>query len=229
MVFNHHGDLVKDHMCGDYHGGDGLHMIEVVERELLQAPAIYLGREPFASVSKLAAQVASGKNTAGAVKTAEQRLAAEKEAATKKELTRLLDGVVRYRDRKMKRVEASLASRPGRVIPALKALQKQLKGTELGTSVEERLKALEGSADLKAAVALEKKLEKARKTLGRLPPCRECKKRKRKAADPACAACRAALGPIFAKLAKPLRQAVEANPDLPFVKTVRAFLARLGK
>ncbi|NJN14328.1 MAG: hypothetical protein HC813_01385, partial [Planctomycetes bacterium] len=61
LVFDHHGDLAHHHMCGDYHGGDGLGMIDWVEKLLKAAPEIYLGREPFAAHADLAAKVASRK------------------------------------------------------------------------------------------------------------------------------------------------------------------------
>ena len=55
MVFDHHGDLVHHHMCGDYHGGDGLKMIDLVDQLLADVPAMYLGKQPFTAVKRLAA------------------------------------------------------------------------------------------------------------------------------------------------------------------------------
>ena len=42
MVFDHHGTLIREHMCGDYHGGDGLAMIEWVDKLLADAPDEFL-------------------------------------------------------------------------------------------------------------------------------------------------------------------------------------------
>ena len=64
MVFDHTGKLVRHHMCGDYHGGDGLEMIDWVEKLLKKAPEIYLGAEPFEVHTKLAARVQTGKGLA---------------------------------------------------------------------------------------------------------------------------------------------------------------------
>ena len=57
MVFDHHGKLVQHHMCGDYHGGDGLEMIEWVDKLLQDAPGIYLGKEPFEHAPKIVAHL----------------------------------------------------------------------------------------------------------------------------------------------------------------------------
>ena len=76
-VFDQHGDLVHHHMCGDYHGGDGLKMIEIVDKLLKSVPAIYLGKEPFTAVPKLAKQVGAKKNLAAAIKEIEKRKTAE--------------------------------------------------------------------------------------------------------------------------------------------------------
>ncbi len=46
MVFDRHGKLVREHMCGDYHGGDGLGMIDWVKKLLKETPPVYLGRWP---------------------------------------------------------------------------------------------------------------------------------------------------------------------------------------
>ena len=47
MVFDHTGKLAHHHMCGAYHGGDGLKMIEWVDDLHEKTPAISLGDEPF--------------------------------------------------------------------------------------------------------------------------------------------------------------------------------------
>ena len=57
MVFDQHGDLAYHHMCGGYHGGDGLAMIDRVDKLLKETPEIYLGKEPFEAVPKLAAKL----------------------------------------------------------------------------------------------------------------------------------------------------------------------------
>ena len=41
MIFDHRGRLVREHMGGAYHGGDGLAMIEWVDKLLLEAPSIW--------------------------------------------------------------------------------------------------------------------------------------------------------------------------------------------
>ena len=53
MVFDHTGKLRRQHMGGAYHGGDGLEMIEWVDRLLKETPAIWLGNEPFQHLADL--------------------------------------------------------------------------------------------------------------------------------------------------------------------------------
>ena len=61
MVFDHRGRLIREHMCGDYHGGDGLEMIEWVEKALKDAltgqPSKYITR-----VANRALNVMNGTN-----------------------------------------------------------------------------------------------------------------------------------------------------------------------
>ena len=54
MVFDHHGNLAYHHMCGQYHGGDGLEMLTWIDRLLMDTPEIYLGKEPYKHEAKLA-------------------------------------------------------------------------------------------------------------------------------------------------------------------------------
>ena len=67
LVFDHTGRMVHRHMCGDYHGGDGLKMIEWVDELLEKAPEIWLGEEEFATHAKLAERIAAKKHLDKAV------------------------------------------------------------------------------------------------------------------------------------------------------------------
>jgi hypothetical protein len=228
MVFNHHGDLVRHHMCGGYHGGDGLKCIALVEELLLHTPAIYLGREPFETIPKLAAKVKSGKGYAPAVKTSEERLASGKEdEGTAAELKRLLQGVERYRDRHLRRAEKQMANRPSLVIPHLLRLEKELKGTAMGEPVTRRIADLKSSNAIKTAEGMEKKFAKIRMSLERPGPCKDCKRRRRKRMNLGCTVCRQLHGPVIAKVRKQLEELAATNPELPIAETIRAFAKRL--
>ncbi|MHC4780923.1 MAG: hypothetical protein ACYTFG_20315 [Planctomycetota bacterium] len=229
MIFDHHGDLVYDHMCGSYHGGDGLKCIEKVEELLLHAPAIYLGRKPFEVVPKLAEKIASGKGFASTVKSVETRLQSgeESEAATA-ELKRLMKGVIRHRDKGLREAEVVLATRPSSVVKQLARLEKELKGTALAAPVSDRLAELKGSKGLRTATEMEKKFVKIRKSLERLAPCKDCKRKRIKSMSPACPTCRSQYGPVLAKLKQQLTGLADTNPDLPISKTIREFAQGLG-
>ncbi|MHC4134897.1 MAG: hypothetical protein ACYS0K_07930 [Planctomycetota bacterium] len=169
MVFDQHGKLAYHHMCGGYHGGDGLAMIEWVDKLLKKTPAIYLGEAPFASVPKLAARVGAKKGLPAAVKEVETRLAAAR-GEEQAELVRLQTAVVRYGDRQLTRVERLYATQPARVLPTLEALAKDLKGADLAAPVEEKLAADKKSADLKRSIAVHKSFQKLVKRIEKLDP-----------------------------------------------------------
>ena len=67
MVFDHTGKLMREHMCGAYHDGDGNQFAEWVDALVAQAPSIFLGAQPFRHTADLAKQVQSGKNLKGSL------------------------------------------------------------------------------------------------------------------------------------------------------------------
>ncbi|MHC4973935.1 MAG: nucleotide exchange factor GrpE [Planctomycetota bacterium] len=169
MVFDQHGKLVRHHMCGAYHGGDGLEMIEWVDKLLKETPEIYLGKDAYPTVPKLAARIGAKKGLPGAVKEVETRLAAAR-GEEKAELARLQAAVSRYRDRQLARAERFCATQPGRVLPTLEALGKDLKGTDLSAPVQEKLAGYKKSADLKRSIAVHKSFRKIVKRIEKLDP-----------------------------------------------------------
>jgi hypothetical protein len=206
MVFDQHGDLVHHHMCGDYHGGDGLKMIEIVDKLLKDVPAIYLGKEPFVAVPKLAKQIGKKKNIAAALKEIDRRLAADAGREEKVELERLKAAITDYRDRMLARAEENLAKDPPEVIPGLTALQKDLKGTDLATPVDTKLAEMRKSADLRASIAMWKSYQK---TMKRLDKMKEPTAKAR------------------AKAADKLEKLIEGKDSLPVTKTIRASIDQL--
>ena len=201
MVFDQHGNLVHHHMCGAYHGGDGLKMIELVDKLLKESQAIYLGREPFQAVPKLAARIGAGKKLGAAVKEVEKRLATA--ARTEKaELERLQVAVVRYRDQELERAEALISTQPSRMMPALADLAKEFAGCELAAPVVDKLAEYKVSADLKRAIAVHKSFVKLVKRFEKL----DAGKRRDKA------------------LRKITKLAAD-NEALPIAKTIREYVA----
>jgi len=167
MVFDQHGKLVHHHMCGGYHGGDGLEMIEWVDKLLKETPDIYLGKEPFTVVPKLAERIGKRKSLASSVKDIEKRLP-EASGQEKAELDRLHAAVTRYRDRMLARADSLMATDPAQVIPHLTALDKELKGTTF--TVATKLAETRKSADLKRSIAIAKKFAKLQKRIEKLDP-----------------------------------------------------------
>jgi hypothetical protein len=229
MVFDHHGDLVRHHMCGNYHGGDGLKMIEWVDKLLADAPDIYLGREPFERLPDLAARIGAKRKLAAAVKEAEDKLGTTTDAAERAELERMLAGVKRYRDGALARTDKLIASRPSKALAVIDGLAAELAGTQLGADAEKRAKELRASDDLTRAIAIEKGFDKAVRALGKKKGCKECKRKGMRSLQLGCAQCRAANKSAIAKTRKKLAALIEGADDLPITATVKEYLARLGE
>lgn len=205
MVFNQHGELVHHHMCGSYHGGDGLKMIEIVNKLLKEAQEIYLGKEPFTIIPKLAAQVAKKKKLAAAVKKIETELAGQPDRARRVELQRLHDAVQAWHDRTFDRIVKLSGTNPPAVIPSMKQLANDLKGTKMGEHSARNLAALQKNPD-KTAIRLFKGLQKARKAIAKL------KEPSPKALE---------------KHAKRLAKLIEGHENLPISKTIREYIESL--
>ena len=203
MVFDQHGDLVHHHMCGDYHGGDGLKMIELVDQLLAATPAIYLGKEPFTTHAKLAAQVGKKKRLPAAILDIERKLAAESGDA---ELARLQAAIADYRTRMLARADALQASDPTEVIPSLEALLKDFKGTSMAADVETKLAEMKKSEPLKRSITIWKSYLK---TTRRLEKMKEPSSKAR------------------AQTAAKLEKLLEGNEDLPVAATIRETIESL--
>ena len=200
-VFDQHGDLVHHHMCGDYHGGDGLKMIEIVDRLLADVPLIYLGKEPFTAVPKLAKQVGAKKNLPAAIKEIERKQAAGPGREEKVELDRLMTAITDYRTRMLERADKLAAENPTEVVKALTTLQKDFKGTALAADVDAKLADARKSPDLKLAVKIFKSYEKTMK-------------RYRKMKEPSAKARK--------KTADKLEKLIEGHDALPVAATIQA-------
>lgn len=213
MVFDHTGKLSHHHMCGAYHGGDGLRMIEIVDELLAETPAIYLGQEPYTHIDSLAQQVAKKRRLASAIKRIEAARTAEDMAAEEAaEYERLYAVVKSYRDRMLARAAKLAATKPGEVVDALKSLVKELKGTALAMSVEDQLASMSRAPELRAAIALEKKLAKILRGLEKRKEKGTLSDKSRKKA--------------VAKMSALLE---DGGADLPFAESVRKAIASWAK
>jgi hypothetical protein len=206
MVFDQHGDLAYHHMCGDYHGGDGLKMIEWVDKLLSETPAIYLGKEPFAIHKKLAAQVGKKKKLPAAILEIERRLEARPEDAERAELERLKAAITDYRARMLQRADSLVAKSPPEVLPALEALSKDFKGTPMAAEVEAKLSEMRKSSDLKQSISIFKGYRKAMKRLEKMKE--PSAKTRRKAAEK-------------------LEKLIEGHEELPVAATIRETIESL--
>ncbi|MHC4859143.1 MAG: hypothetical protein ACYTDY_03515 [Planctomycetota bacterium] len=224
MVFDHRGRLVQHHMCGSFHGGDGLKMIEWVDKLLPPAPAIYLGEEPFTEVPALAEQVRRKHGLAAVVKKIQIRLAGGAGGKEQKELQRLFVAVEKYRDAALTRAGELMARTPSDVLEKLEGLWKELKGTSLAVAVKKRIAELSGSDVLKRSLKVEKGLAKIEKGLDRLNPCKACKRRGMKKAKLTCSACRGQSRGSIAGAAKKLEALLKGNEDLPIAARVKELL-----
>lgn len=207
MVFDHHGDLVHHHMCGDYHGGDGLKMIELVDKLLADVPAIYLGKAPFVAVAKLAKQVGKVERLPAAIKAIDKMLAEQPSPDQAGELKRLAAAIEDYRKRMLNKVEQLHASAPSQILPHLKKLQKQFVGTAGGVEIGAQLKALSQSKQLASSVRIDKSYRKAMAKLGKKKQTPRLKR----------------------STAKRLEKLIAGHEALPISKKVRAAITDLGQ
>jgi len=224
LVFDHHGKLVHHHMCGDYHGGDGLKMIEWVDKLLKNAPALYLGREEYTRTSELAERISAKRKLADDLKALEKRAASSQDAVEQAEVARIRKWVVRYRDGELKRIDGLLKSRPSRVLSSLKKLQAELEGTALAAAVDARAAELESGDALKRAIAVEKTLAKVQKRLAKKKACKSCRRSGARLVRLDCPECRAQHKKAFHKAVAELEKLLAASDGLPIAETVKAAL-----
>jgi len=208
MVFDRHGKLVREHMCGAYHGGDGLAMIDWVTKLLKETPPIYLGREPFKSVADLAERIAWKKKFPAPIRELELRLEEGAAGAEGWELKRLHKVVEAWVDTSLKRAIGPLyQTQPSQVVPFLTGLSKELKRTQLGRKVDSYLKDAKNAPNLKDSIAIEKVFVKARAKYEKADA------RTRRAAA--------------ASARKKLAKVTDGKDELPITRTVKAWLAEL--
>ncbi len=226
IVFDHRGKLVHHHMCGAYHGGDGLKMIEWVDQLLEDAPDLYLGEEPFEHVPDLAERIAFKKGFAKAVAEVEAGLEDESvDAGKKQELQRLADAVRAYYVAGEKRADRVAASKPNQLVALLKEQRKELKGTKLGAKLDEKIAEASKSKHLKAAIAVQKKLDKILRGLEKRKPCKTCKRAGHEGVNLDCPACRKDNASAIEKAVEKLEKLAEEADGLPIAQAVQDALA----
>lgn len=226
MVFDHTGKLVQHHMCGAYHGGDGNKFIEWVDDMMAKAPAVYLGNEPFTKASGPAAAISARKGMAAALAKVAAGAAGE-DAPLKAECERITQWVAKWRDGQLKHIERLLAREPGSVVKRLKALAGDLKGHALAEPVEAKLKELDGSKELKAAIKIAKSWAKYRAVLAGSKCCDACKKAGLKNFRHGCSGCATLNAALVAGVKKKLEKAVDGKEHLPITPAVLEWLTGL--
>ena len=217
MVFDHKGNLAHHHMCGAYHGGDGLEMIKWVDKLLLAAPAIYLGEEPFVEAKALADAVRARKGLASTIK----KIEAARTTATgerKAEVERLYGLLASWRDNQVQSAEALAGSRPSAVLSELGDLAKELKGSALGLAVSDKLRALASSVSLNTSLKLEKIHDKVLRGIEKLKLPKGAKRRGLSSFDLKDPACRAFQVKALKRAADKLRKAVKDLVTTPMGK-----------
>jgi hypothetical protein len=224
-VFDHRGRLIRDHMCGDYHGGDGLRFIEVVEAALEAAPGIYLGEEPFVVLADQAQQVEAGRGLGAVLEELDGLIADGGEGQAEAE--RLRAAIVGHVDRRLASVDSLMATAPEEVLPACSELARSLAGSALGEQVEARYRELRRDRALKDAISVARALAKAKAKLGGLRACKSCRRDGTRDLQVDCASCRADHARVVAGLGTQLARLVRQHPDLPITKRVEAYLERL--
>jgi len=207
MIFDHRGRLAREHMGGAYHGGDGLAMIDWVDKLLLGTPSIDLGEKPFVHLTALAKEVEARKKLGSTMKAVERRAESAESDAEREEIDRIRTTVETWRDRQIASIDALLATRPSDVVPRLTALAKELRGSALAAAVETRLEEIKGTKPLRDAIAIEKSFRKIKATLARAKGSRRPR--------------------AVASARSKLEKLIAGKEDLPIAKTVRDYAAGL--
>jgi hypothetical protein len=229
-VFDHRGRLIRDHMCGDYHGGDGLRFIEVVEEALARTPSIYLGEDPFEDLAAVAADIEQGHKVGAHVTELEELVADDTEPEPRRaEGERLLQAIRDHVDRHLQIVTELEATDPAEVLPLLATLARQLQGrSQLGDRVEQAHRERKSSRELRRAVKMAASFDRVRTTLAELDTCDGCRRGGAGAFRPTCAACRQANERQVAAARRTLQTLLRRNEGLAFRRTVEAYLETLA-
>ena len=131
IVFDHHGDLVYHHQGGPYHGGDGTDVLARVKKMLREVPKIYVGKAPFTTHKKLAAQLESGK-LAAVVKKLKKLV---EENGDDPEVKRLVAAVERHSRNRGRAIERMISTDAKAALRELNGLVKALDGTAWGSEI----------------------------------------------------------------------------------------------
>lgn len=227
IVFDHRGKLVQHHMCGDYHGGDGLGMVEWVDKLMKKVPDIYLGNEEFKAAPKMAEQVRAGKNLAGVLKKIASEKANDNTAPDRlAEIKRIETGITAWRDRSLLAIADDVASYPSKALSKLSDLSKALRGSELANKVDDQIAKTKSSADFKTALKIEKQLNKIEKSLDKLKACKNCKREGRKLRTESCSSCYQEQKMKIGSLNKKLTGLKDSAAELPIKARILALLSR---
>lgn len=212
MVFDHTGKLRYEHMCGKYHGGDGMKCIEWVDKLIAQVPAIYFGKVKFTHYRELVKDLETAENLSRDVKKVEAAQDEVEEGSEEAaELERIYAVLIRYRDIELQRVEELRATEPGRILGELKELKSRLKGTKLRKRVSDRYDELSKSDEHKIEKKIADVFQKYKKKLERGKAL--TKKQRTK---------------IVSQAARALRKLTSKNPALPISASVKVWLAANG-
>ena len=220
-VFDHHGNLVHHHMCGAYHGGDGLAMIEWVDGLLKDVPEVYLGNEPFEELADLAAEIERGKG----MQKLERALT---DVEPSGELRRLETSVRTWLQRELQGLRRMLASTPSAIEDRTKQLSKMLARTRFAAELDTLEQEFERDDLLRRSIEVEEELAKADKKLAKLSPCKSCRRQGVESALLSCPSCRAEQQRNLRKLADSLSEDLEGQTDLPIAQRLQQRIAQLG-
>ena len=222
LVFDHHGDLVHHHQGGPYHGGDGLAVLDRVRSMLEEVPQVYVGKEPYAEHAELAAEIASGKESRGAIARLQTALDESKDDP---ELTRLAAFVELMVVRRAAELENRLALDPKRGFTLLDAALSDVRGTAFSAPLEKIARKYEDRNLRKRLERTAEGLASVSKTWSALETVRGNGGEVRNPLD---ARFRRANERELAKLVGELRSIVEEGQGLPTGRRAQLWLDALG-
>lgn len=229
ILFDHRGEIFYHYKAGKGHGGDGLKFLSLTEKLIEDTPLIYTGKKIYKHIGPLATQVAAKQQLSKAIGNIRERLiAAEESKEVLEELQRLYDAIKKYRDQRLKTIDKLLATAPDQILPALKALEADFKGTILADNVDAKVEELKNSKSLKTAIKIQKKFKFVQDKLSLLKPCDSCKKKGYKSFSDSCSSCQQINAPLIQKLLQQLEKEIEGEESLPISLTVKKFIQQLS-
>ncbi len=177
-VYDHTGTLAKTHHGLVPEDHDRRALEPALKALLKKRPWIDLGPEPFKRLQVQAASIIARLDLATTYQEVEKTLAATEDAETKAEATHLWDAIVKQAQIDQGMLAESRARLPRAAIDAVKKAGSPYEKTSLAKRFTDLMAEWRKDAELRKAIAVEKRIIDLMERVNRLPTCPRCRKKK---------------------------------------------------